>query len=215
MRLILFFLLIAIAVTLFAGFSFPSKSASPPLDYDRVIAWEDIYGDDFDQEYDNTHESYNTNISVVEGAPADRDIVSKIKSGDIRGRWVWAKVTAYTPGPESCGPYADGFTSIMVNIQTDNPNKVYGIAVNPRAIPYRTPIYVPGYWESLQSNINLRPTNMTIADDTGSAMRNFRPHWRTINGNRVYIEVHLDVRYRLVSTCMNWGVRYMRVFIYN
>jgi 3D (Asp-Asp-Asp) domain-containing protein len=131
-----------------------------------------------------------------------------------QGRWVWAKVTAYTPGPESCGPYADGKTSIGVNTRSHNPNHVYGIAANPRLIPYGTKIYVEDYWHMLQNNINLKPTEMTEVDDTGSDMRNFRPHWRTIEGNRRYIEAHIDVRVRQVSTARKWGVRYIPIFLY-
>mgnify|MGYP005856694729 CR=1 FL=1 len=136
------------------------------------------------------------------------------QSDTIRGRWIWAKVTAYTAGPESCGPYTDGYTSTMVNTRSNNPHHVYGIAVNPRVIRYGSSIYVPGYWESLQQNRNLRPIYMTVADDTGSAMRNFRPHWRNVNGERVFVETHIDIRYRSVKTCHDWGVKYMRIFIY-
>jgi 3D (Asp-Asp-Asp) domain-containing protein len=131
-----------------------------------------------------------------------------------RGRWAWALVTDYTPGPESCGPYADGFTSIMVNTNSTNPNNVYGIAANPRVLPYGTSVYVPGYWEMLQRNTNLVPTEMTKIDDTGADMRRFRPHWRTIDGQRVKIEFHLDIRVRQVRTALNWGRQYKRVFIY-
>lgn len=132
-----------------------------------------------------------------------------------KGRWIWAKVTAYTPGVESCGIYADGFTSIMVNTNSTNPNNVYGIAANPRVLPYGTSVYVPGYWEMLQGNRNLVPTEMTKIDDTGSAMVRFRPHWRSVNSQRVWIEAHLDVRVRQVRTALNWGVKYIQVFVYD
>ena len=130
------------------------------------------------------------------------------------GRWIWAKVTAYTNGPESCGQYADGFTSIMVNTNSTNPNNVYGIAANPRVLSYGTSVYVPGYWEMLQRNRTLVPTEMTKIDDTGVDMRRFRPHWRTVDGRRVWIEAHLDIRVRQVRTALNWGVKYLQVFVY-
>ncbi len=131
-----------------------------------------------------------------------------------RGVWVWAKVTAYTPGVESCGSFADGKTSIGVNTRSINPNHIYGIAVDPSEISYGTYIYVPEYWESLQNNTSAIPSDMTKADDTGASMRNFRPYWRTVNGERVLIQHHIDIRYRTVRAARNWGVRYMRIFIY-
>ncbi|RLC34614.1 hypothetical protein DRH14_02510, partial [Candidatus Shapirobacteria bacterium] len=53
--------------------------------------------------------------------------------------WIRALVTAYDPGPCCCGPHADGKTAIG-----DDAYEEDGCAVDPRAIPYRTRIFIPG-----------------------------------------------------------------------
>lgn len=143
------------------------------------------------------------------------EVETPIVKEEPKGRWAWALVTAYTPGPESCGIYADGKTSIGVNTKSPNPNHIYGIAADPRDIPYGTKVFIPEYWEMLQRNRNSKPTEMTEIDDTGSAMRHFKPHWRTVNGERVWIEFHFDARVRQVSTALQWGRQYLRVFVYH
>jgi 3D (Asp-Asp-Asp) domain-containing protein len=133
----------------------------------------------------------------------------------ILGEWVWAKVTAYTPHIKSCGIWSNhGITSTGIKVRSINPDNMYGIAANPKVIKYGTHVYVPGYHESLQDNENSLPTMVETVDDTGGGMRRFTSHWRNIDGERVYIKLHLDVRYRQESTAINWGTRYMRVFIY-
>lgn len=124
-----------------------------------------------------------------------------------KGRWVHAKVTAYTPWDviDSNSGYQDGYTSIMVNTSSTNPNNIYGIAADPRAIPYGTKVYVPGYWESIRNNKNSIPTKMTVIDDTGGALR--RSYDRGI--------IHIDVRYRTEQAARNWGVKWMKVFVYD
>lgn len=124
-----------------------------------------------------------------------------------KGRWVRAMVTAYEPSHVSCGPYADGKTSTGVNVLSADPHKAYGFAVDPTIIPYGTRIYVPGYWEALQRNRNpdFRPTRQLIADDTGSAMRR--------SGRNGII--HIDIRFRTIEACRQWGVRHMEVFIFD
>jgi 3D (Asp-Asp-Asp) domain-containing protein len=127
-----------------------------------------------------------------------------------RGRWVWARVTAYTHHYASCGKRPSdpgyGITSTGVNVLSGDPNDAYGIAADPRAVPYGTRIYVPGYYESLLNNQNFVPTEMIDVDDTGGALRNSWSRERII---------HLDVRYRTETAARNWGVRWMQVFIYD
>jgi 3D (Asp-Asp-Asp) domain-containing protein len=125
----------------------------------------------------------------------------------IDGRWIKAKVTAYTPWDEidSNSGYQDGYTSTMVDTQSTDPNKIYGIAADPRAIPYGTKVYVPGYWESLQNNKISVPTKMTIVDDTGGKLRQ---SWN--DGI-----LHIDIRYRTNKAAKNWGVKHIEIFIFD
>lgn len=63
--------------------------------------------------------------------------------------------TAYTPGPESNGIYADGYTATGIRA-------TYGVvAVDPKVIPLRSRLYVEGY-------------GFAIAADTGGAIKGNR-----------------------------------------
>lgn len=60
--------------------------------------------------------------------------------------------TAYYPGPDSTGPYANGYTSIGMKA-------TYGVvAVDPKVIPLRSLLYIDGY-------------GYAIAGDVGSAIK--------------------------------------------
>jgi 3D (Asp-Asp-Asp) domain-containing protein len=62
------------------------------------------------------------------------------------------EATGYSPGPQSCGKYADGRTACGLRAQ-------YGVvAVDPRIIPFGTRLFVEGY-------------GYAIAADTGSAIK--------------------------------------------
>jgi len=54
------------------------------------------------------------------------------------GRVVWFRVTAYTPGPESCGQWADGITAS--GSRADHP-----LVAAPPRFPFGTLVRVPGY----------------------------------------------------------------------
>lgn len=63
--------------------------------------------------------------------------------------------SAYTPGPESCGVYADGYTAT-------GKKAGYGIvAVDPRVIPLGTKLFIDGY-------------GFAVAEDVGSAIKGNR-----------------------------------------
>ncbi|MBO8125704.1 MAG: G5 domain-containing protein [Firmicutes bacterium] len=86
--------------------------------------------------------------------------------------------TAYYPGPESTAPYDDGYTAIGLKAG-------YGIvAVDPRVIPLRSKLYIPGY-------------GMAIAGDVGAA----------IKGNRV------DLCYETREEALQFGRRWVKVYI--
>lgn len=64
-----------------------------------------------------------------------------------KARLLYARLSAYTPGPESCAPYDDGITSIGLRAG-------YGIAaVDPRIIPIGSTIYIPGYGYALAADV--------------------------------------------------------------
>jgi 3D (Asp-Asp-Asp) domain-containing protein len=148
--------------------------------------------------------------AAISSTPIPEIVEEPIEVVQPKGEWVWARVTAYCPCEICCGKEitdpAYGITSTQVNVLSGNPNDAYGIAADPRAVPYGTTIYVPEYWESLQRNRTFIPTDPIQVDDTGGGMR------RSWSREGV---IHLDVRYRTHSAAQNWGRRWMRVFIYD
>ncbi len=99
-------------------------------------------------------------------------------------RWVQVKTTAYCPCAICCGLFSDGRTSINRDV-TKFP---YGIAVEPKLVPYRLMVDVPGY-------------GTAMVDDTGGAMRQSAK-----NG-----VVHFDLRFITHSEARRWGVRHMYI----
>ncbi len=101
---------------------------------------------------------------------------------------IHAKVTAYDPGPRSCGKWAaHGKTSTGESAWVMD-----GVAADPKAIPYGTYCDLPGI-------------GFKMVDDTGGAMRH---SWRS---HGVY---HLDLRVARYSDAVKWGVKYMDVDLY-
>ncbi len=99
-------------------------------------------------------------------------------------QWVPVVTTGYCPCVLCCGPFASGKTSINRSV-SEFP---FGIAVDPKLIPYRLMIDVPGY-------------GLGMVDDTGGAMRQ--------DGSRGI--VHLDLRFIEHLQARRWGVRHMWV----
>jgi len=156
--------------------------------------------------YEN--DNYNQPSAVPSvNAPENED--KNIEPEIHEGYWLWAQVTAYCPCKICCGKTPDdpayGITSRQVNVLSGDPNDAYGIAADPRAIPYGTFVYIPGYWESIQNNKTFVPTQLPYVDDTGGAMRQ---SWEQRG------VIHLDVRYRTHKAARTWGVRMMQVFVY-
>ena len=98
-----------------------------------------------------------------------------------------AKVTGYTPGEESCGPFADGYTSTGSNAWSP-----WGVATDPTHLPYGALVFIPG-------------VGYREVDDTGSAMRDA---WRKRK------ETHIDLRFQELNAAKEWGVRHMTVHIF-
>lgn len=85
--------------------------------------------------------------------------------------------TAYCPCPICCGKYSSGYTAIGLKAG-------YGvIAVDPKYIPLRTKVLIPGY-------------GVAIAGDTG----------RKINNN------HIDIGFDKHIDAVRYGVRYIRIY---
>lgn len=116
--------------------------------------------------------------------PAEEERFLDIPEGYVYWKTVTARVTAYDPSYRCCGRSADGKTAIM-----DNAWVLDGVAVDPRAIPYRSLALIPG--------VGLRE-----ADDTGIAMQ------RSWSREGVY---HIDVRLKYFYQARNWGVKTLRV----
>jgi 3D (Asp-Asp-Asp) domain-containing protein len=99
-------------------------------------------------------------------------------------RWVKVKTTGYCPCAICCGLSSDGRTAINRSVET----YPFGIAVEPKLLPYRTYVDVPGY-------------GMAMVDDTGGAMRQ----------SATKGVVHFDLRFVTHGQARQWGVRRMYV----
>ncbi len=95
------------------------------------------------------------------------------------------RVTAYTPGPESCGASADGITASGRSVYV---NGMRLAAADTSLLPFGTILTVPGY-------NNGQPVQVW---DRGG----------TIKGHR------LDVLYSSVSTARKWGVQMLDVDVW-
>lgn len=132
------------------------------------------------------------NFRVAGSIPAERTTTVEESSW----WWVSATVTAYSPhdaidAGQPCTK--DTKTATMRDWRT-NP---YGIAVDPRIIPYGTFIRVPGYLEKSS------PNTAWEADDTGG---NMRKAWR-----RGIIQI--DVRFRTEYSAQQFGKQQMQVLV--
>jgi len=161
-----------------------------------------------EENYPLVYKNYNNVMYDIKVAPKT-EYVESVKTEIVeepKGRWVWAVVTAYSPHRESCGRWAKyGLTSTGIKVRTPNPDDAYGIAADPRVIPYGTKVYVPEYFEMLENNKNCVPTEMTEVDDTGGGMRQ--------SARRGII--HIDVRFRTEKAAIAWGRKRMEIFIYD
>lgn len=94
-------------------------------------------------------------------------------------------VTAYSPDAASCGDSADGITATLHSVET---NAFRLVAADPKVLPYGSMISVPGY-----SDGEIVP----VLDCGGK-----------IKGNR------LDLLFPTHQDAINWGVRRLRVTIW-
>lgn len=117
----------------------------------------------------------------------------------LAGEWkpLEVRATAYCGCTICCGVRAVGLTADGTDIR-DWP---YGVAVDPRQIPYGTLLYVPagdGYLD------NQSPEDRVFyADDTGGIIRR-----RT----RATGMIHIDLRFRRHSSAIKFGVKRMTIY---
>lgn len=100
-------------------------------------------------------------------------------------RTIYMTVTGYSPDARSCGKYADNKTAIMYSVWTNGMNLV---AADPRVLPYRSLISVPGYAGS----------EIVPIMDCGGA----------IKGSR------LDLLYPTHEMALQWGIRQLPVTVW-
>jgi 3D (Asp-Asp-Asp) domain-containing protein len=112
---------------------------------------------------------------------------------------VEAVATSYCPCKICCGSRAVGLTADGTDVH-DEP---YGVAVDPKQIPYGTSIFIPageGYLDKSRSE-----DRVFLADDTGGIIRR-----RT----RATGVIHIDLRFKHHNTAQKFGVKTMTIWIY-
>lgn len=110
--------------------------------------------------------------------------------------WIRATVTGYSPHDAIDSGHAstrDTKTATMRDWRTHP----YGIAADPRILPYGTHIQVPGYLEKSE------PNTAWEVDDTGGGMRR---SWR--RGI-----VHIDVRFKTEHSARKFGKKDISVLV--
>lgn len=110
--------------------------------------------------------------------------------------WIKATVTGYSPhdaGDSGHPSTLDTKTATMRDWRTHP----YGLAADPRILPYGTYIHVPGYLEKSE------PNSAWLVDDTGGSMRK---SWR--RGI-----IHIDVRYKTEEWARKFGKKQMQVLV--
>ncbi|MEX0885569.1 MAG: 3D domain-containing protein [Phycisphaeraceae bacterium] len=154
----------------------PATSASPtaPADFARAVL-------------DDTPAASMPDAAVPVVATADDgEEVVTFDGRRLRPvRTIDMRVTAYSPGPESCGEFADGITASGYSVWT---NAMRLVAADTDLLPFGTIVSVPGYHDG-------EPVQVL---DRGGA----------IKGNR------LDVLYPTHERALQWGVQHVEVVVY-
>jgi 3D (Asp-Asp-Asp) domain-containing protein len=119
------------------------------------------------------------------------------------GEWreIEATLTAYCPCSICCGVRAAGLTADGTSVD----RQPYGIAADPKRLPYGTRLWIPpglGYLD------HQRPTDeqrQFTVDDTGGIIRR-----RT----RATGRIHLDVRFRQHGNAVRFGIKTATVWVW-
>lgn len=120
------------------------------------------------------------------------------------GRWIptEAVLTAYCPCAKCCGERAVGLTADGTDVRY----APYGVAADPRRLPYGTTVFIPighGYLD--KQNTTEAQRQFTV-DDTGGIIR------RRTRSTGV---LHLDLRFIHHRNAVKFGVRQATVYIWN
>jgi 3D (Asp-Asp-Asp) domain-containing protein len=129
-------------------------------------------------------------FGAVGSTPTERTIV------ESSWWWIHATVTGYSPHDTIDSGHAstqDTKTATMRDWRTHP----YGLAADPKILPYGTYIQVPGYLEKSE------PNTAWMVDDTGG---NMRKSWR--RGI-----IHIDVRFRTESSARKFGKKDISVLV--
>ncbi len=122
-------------------------------------------------------------ISGQKNPPIVPPKIKKVNSPSCR--IIKMKATAYYPGKECYGKFADGKTAIGRDAW-----KTFGVAADPKLLPYGTKLEIPG-------------VGIRIVDDTGGAMRQSAK-------KGIY---HIDIRMHSYQEAKNFGVKWLNVKI--
>lgn len=144
---------------------------------------------------EGTDESGPTTADGVEVVRVE-EITEDSPEWDLATRWfdgrpvrparvVLMRVTAYSPDHRSCGAFADGQTATLHSVWT---NGMRLVAADPTVLPYGSMLTVPGYADD----------EIVPVLDCGGAIKGAR----------------LDVLYPTHETARNWGVRDLRVVVW-
>lgn len=128
------------------------------------------------------------NRSPASVAPKEVNALIRANGGmnNNSARIVRMKVTAYCPCAKCCGSWSrHRKTSIG-----DDAAMCDGVAADPRLLPYRTKLFIPG--------VGIREV-----DDTGGAMRQSAK-------KGIY---HIDVRFRTHAEARRFGVKWLNVTV--
>jgi 3D (Asp-Asp-Asp) domain-containing protein len=109
--------------------------------------------------------------------------------------------TAYCPCAICCGVRAVGLTADGTDVK-DYP---YGIAVDPKKIPYNTQIWIPQGNGYLDRQMPDDAARVFYADDTGGIIRRRTRSTGTL---------HIDLRFRRHSSAVQFGVKPMTIWIW-
>ena len=118
------------------------------------------------------------------------------------GYWIKVEATAYSPFDVIDSDYHLAHPSFNTADGTDWREDPYGIAADPKALPYGTKIYIPlgnGYLDgSLPNN------RIFTVDDTGAKVR---------NNTRKTGQVFIDLRYKTPYSALRYGRKSFYVYV--